>query len=269
MIRKVLLSSVALVAISGTAFAADLPSRRAPPVFVPPPIPVFTWTGLYVGAQLGYEFGRDSAREVAVGAPLVGYNVGNPTGVVGGGHVGYNFSTQSLPVFGSALGGLSAVPFLGGAFGANGVVGIEGDVNGSDYSSQVAFFPGLAQAMHNNIDGSVRGRLGIAVDRALFYATGGAAFASIHEQYASGLLQENLEHTRVGYTVGGGVEYAITTQFALRVEYRYTDYGRFADLNAAINAPFYTTHHDINQRVQVGFDYKFDNPIAAPVVARY
>ena len=253
MIRKVLLSSVAIVAISGTAFAADLPSRRAPPVFVPPPIPVFSWTGLYVGAQVGYEFGRDRANQLGVGP----YSVGNPTGVVGGGHVGYNFSTQSLPLFGGLGGGL---------LGTGGVIGIEGDVNGSDLTGSTAFAPNLAfQSTRTNIDGSVRGRLGIAVDRALFYATGGAAFASIHENYATFLATTGTEHTRVGYTVGGGVEYAITPQFALRAEYRYSDFGRFVDFNA----PIPTSQRVTNQRVQLGFDYKFDTPVVAPVVARY
>ena len=49
MIRNFLLSTVALAAISGTAFAADLPSRRAPPVYIPPAIPIFSWTGFYIG----------------------------------------------------------------------------------------------------------------------------------------------------------------------------------------------------------------------------
>jgi outer membrane immunogenic protein len=56
MFKKTLFTAAAVVAMSTTAFAADLPSRKAPPVYVPPP-PVFTWTGVYIGAQIGYQFG--------------------------------------------------------------------------------------------------------------------------------------------------------------------------------------------------------------------
>lgn len=275
MIRKLLLSSVAIAAVSASAFAADLPSRRAPPVYVPPPVPLFSWTGFYIGGDVGYAFGRDSVRQVAapLGAgPDAYYQTGFPNGTTGGAHVGYNFSTQSLPVLGQFAGGLSGLPFIGGFGGAGGVVGVEGDVQGTDYRSTQTF--GAANfTTRNEINGSARGRIGIAVDRALFFATGGAAFAQFQNAYASPTLlptYQQLTHTRIGYTVGGGLEYAITTQFSLRAEYRYTDYGRYTDVPSfptGIGSTF--THHDTVQRVTVGFSYKFDTPPAAPVVARY
>lgn len=266
MIRKVLLSTVAVVAISGTAFAADLPSRRAPPVFIPPPIPIFSWTGFYVGAQVGYGFGKDSATEVPAPAGATkSFNVGQLNGILGGAHVGYNFSTQSL--------------FGGGLGGSGGVIGVEGDVDGGDQRSSVAFLNaagrGLLESDHISIEGSIRGRVGVAVDRALFYATGGAAFAQFRDSYlnslpAGGKFQE-LSRSRIGYTVGGGVEYAITTQWSLRAEYRYTDYGHYVDINStALGVAFNTIHHITNQRAQIGFSYKFDTPAPViPVVARY
>src|SRR5206468_8836567 len=52
MLRKILLASVATATIAGSAFAADLPSRKAPPpAYIPPPI--MTWTGFYVGINGG------------------------------------------------------------------------------------------------------------------------------------------------------------------------------------------------------------------------
>jgi len=54
MYRKILLASVGALALTGSAaLAADLPSRAPPPVYLPPP-PIFTWTGIYVGGQIGY-----------------------------------------------------------------------------------------------------------------------------------------------------------------------------------------------------------------------
>ena len=275
MIRKLLLSSVAIAAVSTSAFAADLPSRRAPPVYVPPVVPLFSWTGFYIGGDAGYAFGRDSVRQVAapLGAgPDVFYNTGTPNGTTGGAHIGYNFSTQSLPVLGQFAGGLSSLPFIGGFGGAGGVVGVEGDVQGTDYRSAQTF-GAFTATTRNQINGSARGRIGIAVDRALFFATGGAAFAQFQNTYAAPVFTggyQNLTHTKVGYTVGGGIEYAITTQFSLRAEYRYTDYGRYTDVPftpAPVGSTF--VHHDTVQRVTVGFSYKFDTPVAAPVVARY
>jgi outer membrane immunogenic protein len=53
--KKILLSSVALLGLTAGAFAADLPSRRvAPAPYVA--VPVFTWTGFYVGVNAGYGF---------------------------------------------------------------------------------------------------------------------------------------------------------------------------------------------------------------------
>lgn len=268
MIRKVLMSTVAMIAISGTAFAADLPSRRAPPVFVPPPIPVFSWTGFYIGGQVGYGFGRDNSTLYATALPgfPVPIDLGHPNGIIGGGHIGYNFSTQSLPLFGSVLGGFT---------GAGGVIGIEGDVDGSDYHSTFNPGFGFVETDRTEIQGSVRGRLGVAVDRALFYATGGAAFADLRHTYtnttATGGI-DSFSRARIGYTVGGGIEYAITTQFSLRAEYRYTEFARYSEVLANSfpppNGSVSASHKIEQQRVQVGFSYKFDTPVA-PVVARY
>ena len=267
---KSVASALALALISTTALAADLPSRRAPPVYAPPPpIPVFTWTGLYVGGQVGYEFGRSSgvAYSNITGAGIEGYGA-SKDGVIGGAHVGYLFSTQSLPLLGSLAGANG-----GFGIGTGGVFGIEGDVDGS--SARAAYLLPLTGVVGNtreDIQGSIRGRLGIAFDRALFYATGGVAFGDIHSTYANPATGavDALSRTKVGYTVGGGVEYAFTNNLSVRVEYRYTDYGRLNDnlLNTtggAVNV----SHRETNNRVQAGFSYKFDTFANTPVVARY
>ena len=97
----------------------------------------------------------------------------------------------------------------------------------------------------------------------MFFATGGAAVAEFKDQYLSVF---NYSHDRIGWTVGGGVEYAITTNWSLRGEYRYSDFGTFTD-NVASLVP--VRQRNIMQRATVGFSYKFDTPVVAPVVARY
>ena len=169
--------------------------------------------------------------------------------MIGGAHIGYNISAQSLPVFGAAL-------------GASGVFGLEGDVD----ATSVHLTPPNAN-YRNPIQGSVRARLGIAVDRALFYATGGVALADVRDSYHSNRGFDSDTSTRLGYTVGGGVEFAVTNSLALRTEYRYTDYGSFTDILTNSNNGFQVRHHESDHRVQSGLSYKFDTFV--PVVARY
>ncbi|MDR3463042.1 MAG: porin family protein [Beijerinckiaceae bacterium] len=236
MFHKLLVSTVAFAALAGTAFAADLPSRHAPPVYAPPPIPVFTWTGIYVGGQVGYGFGRDSNN--------FNPSSSSTSGVIGGAHIGYNYQLPS-----------------------NIVIGVEGDVDGSS-ARATTFYPATTASFRDEVQGSVRGRVGYAVDRALFYATGGAAFGGLRNNYYSGPFEDSMTHTRVGYTVGGGVEYAIDPHWSVRAEYRYTDFGHYNDF-AATTLGTNITKHDTENRVQLGFSYKFDTFGPTPVVARY
>ena len=247
MIRKFLLTTAALAAFAGTAAAADLPSRRAPPVYLPPPIPTFTWTGLYVGGQVGYEFGKSSAASTTGATILTGGS--SPNGVIGGAHIGYLYSAPSF-MGGSSLGGV--------------VFGVEGDVDGSNYKTTYALGP-LSDTTRQNIQGSVRGRLGIAVDRALFYATGGAAIGDLGNNYTAPGFALSTSQVRVGYTVGGGVEYAFTNNWSMRAEYRYTDFGTVTDTVGAASI----RHRETDNRVQAGVSYKFNTFGPVPVVARY
>jgi outer membrane immunogenic protein len=268
--KKVLLASAALAALSTAALAADLPSRRLAPVA--PVVPAFTWTGLYAGGQVGYSFGNDTPTAFGGGAPLVGgvftaSGSANQTGIIGGGHVGYLWSTQSLPVFGG---------LFGPAFGSGAVIGIEGDADGSSARSRYVLggIPGtlFTGGERTPIQGSVRGRLGFTFDRFLVYATGGAAFGDLHTSYFLPAVPTftSFSHTRVGYTVGGGVEYAVTNNATIRAEYRYTDFGSFSDgVVGAGGAVGVFSHHERDNRVQMGVSYKFDSLVPSPVVARY
>jgi len=244
--HKFLLATTALVALTGSAFAADLPSRKGPPVYVPP-VPVFTWTGVYIGGQIGYAWDRDYTIPYVAGVatPALGYGW-SPSGVVGGAHIGYNYQVAQF------------------------VFGLEGDVEGSSLNSSVAptLIPGYTNGVNVPIQGSVRGRAGFAVDRALFFATGGAAFASIREQYFF-VTPLTLSSARVGWTVGGGIEYAVTNNWTIRGEYLYTDYGRWTDFPTITPGTGWRQHLRENA-VKFGFSYKFDMfAPPAPVVAKY
>ena len=84
-----------------------------------------------------------------------------------------------------------------------------------------------------NIQGSIRGRLGIAWDRALIYGTAGVAFTGLNTTivdttgFFTGVPGTNVtfSNTRAGWTAGGGIEYAVTDNWWVRAEYRYSNFG--------------------------------------------
>ncbi len=267
MYRKLLLASVAGLAFTGSAaFAADLPSRAPPPVYLPP-VPIFTWTGIYIGGQIGYAWasgshnftGFDPFFGPAGGTFLSTSAGGTPSGVIGGANVGYNYQINQW------------------------VLGLEGSVDGTSLSNTavVAFPDGTSLTAHTKADiqGSIRGRLGVAWDRALIYATGGVAFGgfssdvTVANPFFPFFANGNVSNTRVGWTVGGGIQYAITNNWSVRAEYRYTNWGNLRDgtlAPLAFPGVFYNGSRHLNQnQVQVGFDYKFDLYAPAPVVAKY
>jgi outer membrane immunogenic protein len=147
--KKILLSSVALLGLATGAVAADLPSRRAAPAPIIAAAPLFTWTGFYVGVNAGYGWSDDDFDSVALA------DDDNDGGFVGGAQVGYNYQIGSF------------------------VVGLEGDIQYADFGREGAFVVGGTTYDVDNSDwfGTVRARAGVAFDRALIYATGGFAFA--------------------------------------------------------------------------------------------
>jgi len=257
MIRKFFVATAVLMAGSASALAADLPSRRPPPVYAP--LPIFTWTGFYIGGDIGYTWGTDSHNNAAGNL----YSFNTPQGEIGGVHVGYNYQINQF------------------------VVGLEGDADGLNFSNSNTLALGVVSFYESTripVEGSIRGRLGYAWDHLLFFATGGAAFGDIQHQYAVTAPTQlqvapntlvtrydpnnPYSSTRVGWTVGGGVEYALSNNWSVRGEYRYTDFGHSSDYLASIGQTI--TNHIIEHRVTVGFSYKFDTfAPPAPVVAKY
>jgi outer membrane immunogenic protein len=265
MLRRALTAALGAVALTGAAGAADLPSRAPPPVYVPP-APIFTWTGLYVGVQAGYAWANESSTilnpggqqtvpplPVAPPAANIPYSV-KPQGVIGGAHVGYNLQVNQW------------------------VIGVEGNVDGSslNQSANIGVPPFYAGTVKTSatLQGSLRGRLGIAWDRWLVYGTGGVAFAGVNNSYNTvqfGGSTDSISKTRTGWTVGGGIAYAVTNNWSIGVEYRYSDFGKYTDQSAtgALLPLTFISHHLTQNQVQGRLTYKFDTAAPAPVVAKY
>lgn len=225
---------------SASAFAADLPVP--PPVYKAPamlPPPAFSWTGFYLGGDLGYGWGVSSGTATnAVGAFPVPYSY-RVNNWFGGGFIGGNYQWNQL------------------------VIGVEGDWQGAHLtgnSGSIAAVGGPYTFATTVKDyGSIRGRLGFAVDHWLFFGTGGWAWGSWSTSYAlTGVAPffTNNANSHKGWTAGAGVEYAFTNNIIGRVEYRYTDLGSSSFVNVASNSGDSGNKVTIND-IRAGVSFKF------------
>lgn len=271
MFREFALSATAVAVLSTSAFAADLAVRAPSPVFIPPPS--FSWAGIYIGGTAGFARAYhhyDDLQGAFPGYP--GFSDVRSSGFVGGGTLGINFQAGSI-VYGLET------DFSWLSNKANYV-----DPNGSIN----AYYPSETNRLKDL--GTVRGRLGLAVDRALVYFTAGLAYGEVNDavQYNSfrfptvgapfNVPYYSVNTTRVGWVAGGGVEYAVTQNWTVKGEALYVDLGtanaNWISLNAA-NAQFFPGNANYNLRwnmtaaiLRAGVNYKFDWFAPSPVVAR-
>jgi outer membrane immunogenic protein len=262
-----LAGTAALALTTAAAQAADLPARVAPP----PPIaavPIFTWTGFYVGAQVGYAFSDSDDNNLFAtttgpftvnGDVFEVVNTGlfddeDEDGFTVGGHVGYNFQFGSVVV--GAEGDIEWADLGGDNNNNRTITALNGPNAGTTF-----VLPNLA----NDIEfiGSLRLRLGFAWDRALIYATGGVAFVSFDDNNAFGFnpppffFNNDNSDTEWGWTLGVGVEYAFTNNLTARLEYRYTSFDRNNDNNFFVTPVFNRDDSADFHAVRLGVAYKF------------
>lgn len=240
--RNLLLATVAAAAFAAPAFAADLPSRSVAPAFVAPVPVFFSWTGFYVGGQAGYGWNDSRWSSVAPSA-FASFN-NDAEGFVGGGHVGYNYQINQF------------------------VVGIEGQMNYTDISATTgASFGGTARTRQNYL-GDINGKLGFAFDRVMVYATGGVAFTDY--DFTAPTPAPFLNYgggSRTGYTVGAGIDYAITNNWIAGVQYKYYDFG---SRTSASTPAFNNVRFNNEENVVMGrISYKFGSSPLGAVVAKY
>jgi len=186
---------IAAMAASPT-FAADLP-RKAAPYYVAP----FSWSGFYVGLNGGYGWAKSDWTDTASSGSV------DPKGWLAGGTVGYNLQT-GVWVWGLE-GDIDWSTIKGSTVGGTGVCGVGGNGAGCE--------------TRNRWLATARGRIGYAFDRWLPYLTGGAAFGDVKMSPNTGLSETK---TKVGWTVGVGLEYAFLGAWSAKLEYLYADLGK-------------------------------------------
>jgi outer membrane immunogenic protein len=225
---KMRLALAALLLTSTSAFAADLAPQSVEPAAPVAVAPVFSWTGFYAGVHVGADFGQSKLSVAGFGDTKF-----NSTGFLGGGHVGYNEQ------------------FDGGF-----VVGIETDIDYSSLSKTKNLVVGgdpVTAKFKNEWQGSTRARFGYAIDNLLPYVTGGVAYGNQKYSVVAPGLSASISDTRVGWTAGAGVEYAIDQNWLVRGEVRYTDFGK--DTTNVLGVPVKTRFDSTS--ATLGASYKF------------
>jgi outer membrane immunogenic protein len=196
--RHILIAGALALVGWSQALAADMPPPGPPPyppATYAPVVPYFSWTGIYIGVNGGGAFGTSSWADPVF--PTGNFNV---TGGLFGGTIGGNYQ------FGQFVAGIEADgdwANISGTTFNNCVVGCE---TKSDWLA------------------TVRGRVGYAWDRVLFYGTAGAAIANEQAGLPGGPFASA---TQVGWTAGVGVEYAFLPNLTAKVEYLFVDLPNF------------------------------------------
>jgi outer membrane immunogenic protein len=253
---------------TGSSLAADWPYTKAPP---PPSVfaAAYNWSGFYVGVNAGGVFSRSAfdytasnffTSAAAIGAD--GTTRFNRTGFTGGGQAGYNWQASNF------------------------VLGVEGDINytgvRSSGSITRAAAPGLSlgytisESSKSDWLGTARLRAGVTGGNALFYLTGGLAVGDYNFNQASVFpncpcgVTTTVKGTKVGWTAGAGMDYAVSPAWSVKAEYLYVDLGPvyFADNLGAAGFPQASFTHSarLTESIgRVGVNYRW----GGPPVARY
>jgi len=221
--KRLCLTLIGLVALTGAAAAADLARPQPMPYYPKAPafVSPYSWTGFYFGINGGGAFG--SSTWDSTGSR-------NISGGLAGGTIGYNYQFSQA------------------------VVGVEGDMNWADISGSTnnACPPGCKTS--DTWLATLRGRLGYAADRFMPYVTGGAAFGDIRAS-APGFTATGADKT--GWTLGGGLEAALAANWTAKVEYLYVDLGSF---NCGLRCSFTQTTDNVSFHTNIlraGVNYRF------------
>jgi outer membrane immunogenic protein len=217
----------------GAATAADLPVPRAPVAPVASaPAAIYTWTGFYIGGQIGAGVGRSSWND-----PMTGGNNSftSGAGFLGGDQIGANYQWNVL------------------------VLGVEGDFNWARLKGNGSDFRGDTIGTETQWTSTVAGRVGAAFNRLLIYGKGGAAFARDRSTFTD--LAGNSASSafmRTGWTAGVGLEYGITQNWSAKIEYDYLSFGSQPMNFATVTPTTYASSTSLSvQEFKAGINFRF------------
>jgi outer membrane immunogenic protein len=249
--KRILIAAACALSFMGQAFAADLPQAPPPPpraaAYIPVAPPPFSWTGFYIGANMGA--GRNHGNLNDSFGLFAGQGANNSTTFLGGGQLGANYQFNMV------------------------VLGVEGDFdwlanNNNSGSGTTVGSTALSGSNNGRWLTELVGRLGIAVDRALIYGKGGAAWTGSNNYTllnvpTGATASFGNSNTNAGWAAGGGVEWAFSRNWTAKLEYTYVGMSNSsfpvpAGFGALTGDVFTASSHNI-QMVTVGVNYLFNS----------
>jgi outer membrane immunogenic protein len=239
--------------LATASFANDVSKKNTPPQKAS--VAPFSWTGFYGGVNLGYNWSNSSAKSAGLPVTILpdpDFDIVTPQrdilplpnqgsarqGFIGGIQLGYNYQINQFVLGAEAdFMGTNTSKSKSSSF----TLIDPPDPASGDLGGQVTV--GQINSVRQNWLGTVRARAGFAADRALIYATGGFAYGNARvssrvpvtsvdfspeqdEQVPVNVTWAGAKTaTRLGYTLGAGLEYAVTDNWILRAEYLYYNLG--------------------------------------------
>jgi outer membrane immunogenic protein len=251
MMRKFLLSTVALVSVSmaAPALAADMAVKAAPPPVV---IPIYNWTGFYIGANGGWGQSRNCWDFVGPTGAIFAEGCNERSGGLIGGQLGYRWQANQW------------------------VFGLEAQGDWADLSNQRVSLINPLFSTRTRTDGIglFTGQIGYAWNAALLYVKGGAAVTSNRFSIlntATDLDVASASSTRWGGVIGVGFEYGFTPNWSFGVEYDHLFMGdannSFSVANPIVAGALNRVSQDVDMLI-LRINYRFGG-YAAPIAARY
>jgi outer membrane immunogenic protein len=262
---KRLLASASILALSSVAVsAADLPMKAAPYIA---PIPVFSWTGCYIGAHVGGGTSHDSfTSDNSWFLDNFSSDSSTGKGAVAGGQIGCNYQD------GNAVFGLEGEGYWSGIKASGGWRDLSTTGEGASF----------AATSKNKDDFSIAVRFGWAFDRTMVYGKAGWVWGNFAfdsaQAFCSTCGLSNVFHssgTLDGLLLGVGLEHAFTRNWTVKLEYNFLDFGSKGLNFTQLDCPTCTlesgtnSNHSQKHIFKVGFNYLFNVWGAPPVVAKY
>ena len=236
------------------AHSADL-ARKAP---LPPPLPVFSWTGIYIGANIGGAWARNDWTDSLF---LTNFNNGNNGVFIGGGQIGANYQIGNF------------------------VVGAEWDFDwAGNHNGTGVVIPRVGNIVvtdNNRWITTLAARFGFAVDHWLFYGKAGGGWIGSNDLTVTNVttgvsitcstFPNCGNNSNGGWLVGAGFEYAFTNNWTVKLEYDYLGlenrtFGIPPTVPLLAGDTFTSNNRNV-QMVKFGVNYLFN--WGAPVAARY